>query len=174
MRLFVAIRLPEEIIPALERAALPLKGALGARLLPPQSWHITLKFIGEAPQEKLGRIQAALGAVQFKPFVVHLFGAGAFPSERVPRAIWVGGESQGAAELAEKVEDALSFLSLPRERFFLHLTLARSKGAADIEEFLKTGEVGRFEARSFCLMKSSLAAQGAIYEVLKEFAAQEG
>ena len=174
MRLFVAIRLPQEIIPAVERASLPLRSALGARLLPQQNWHITLKFIGETPHEKLGQIQAALGAVKFKPFFVHLFGAGAFPSERVPRAIWIGGKSPGAAELAAKVDDALSFLSLPRERFSLHLTIARSKGAADIEEFLKTGEVGEFEVRSFCLMKSSLWASGANYEVLKEFAAQEG
>ncbi|HIH18651.1 TPA: RNA 2',3'-cyclic phosphodiesterase [Candidatus Micrarchaeota archaeon] len=172
MRLFVAIRLPKEMIPAVERAAAPLDGALGARVLPRESYHLTLKFLGETPNERLEEIKQALSKIKFQPFDVHLSGAGAFPSKGIPRAIWIGGESQGAGELAQKIEEALFFLGLPKEHFSVHLTVARSKGVADMEDFLKTGEVGTFGVRSFCLMKSSLTPAGALYEVLKEFAAQ--
>lgn len=172
MRLFAGVRLPDGIIPAVSKAAAPLDGALGARLLPPESWHITLKFIGEAPDAGVDGIQQALSKIKFAPFPVSLSGAGAFPSKGIPRAIWIGGESQGAGELALKIEEALTFLALPREHFTLHLTVARSKGVADIEDFLKIGEVGAFVARSFSLMKSYLTPAGAIYEVLKEFPAE--
>ena len=174
MRLFVGLKLPDGIVPAIKAAASTLEGALGARVLPQESWHITIKFIGEVPVEKHADIGQALSGIRFSPFQVHLFNAGAFPSKGIPRAIWIGGESLGAGELSLKVEEALRFLELPKEHFSLHLTVARSKGVADIEDFLKTGEVGSFEARSFVLMKSVLGAQGAIYHVLKEFPAEEG
>ena len=103
MRLFVAIRLPKEMIPAVERAAAPLDGALGARVLPRESYHLTLKFLGETPNERLEEIKQALSKIKFQPFDVHLSGAGAFPSKGIPRAIWIGGESQGAGELAQKI-----------------------------------------------------------------------
>ncbi|MFA6489219.1 MAG: RNA 2',3'-cyclic phosphodiesterase [Candidatus Micrarchaeia archaeon] len=194
MRLFVAIRLPEECRPAVAKAAAPLEGALGARLLEAENWHLTLKFIGDAGEADATRISGALAEISFAPFAVSLFGAGAYPSNNVPRAIYVGGESEGAKELAKKVDGALSFLGGKPEKFSVHLTVARStrsfgtpndlltsrtthrstvsKGVADIEEFVqKTGAVCEFEAKSFCLMRSTLGAQGAIYEVLREYPA---
>lgn len=172
MRLFVAIRLPKEALPAVLEAARPLDGALGARPLAPENLHLTLKFIGDADAEKAKRIETALSAIRFQPFPVSLSGAGAFPSQNVPRAIWIGGKSEGAESLAAKAEEALSFLNLPKEKFAVHLTVARSKGVADIEDFLRTGEVCSFEARSFSLMKSTLTPAGACYEVLREFPAE--
>ena len=173
MRLFVAIRLPEECRPAVARATSPLDGALGARLLEPENWHLTLRFVGEAGEADAKRIIGALAGIKFAPFAVKLSGAGAYPSYEVPRAIYVGGESEGAKELAKKVEETLSFLHLAPEKFSVHLTVARSKGIADIEEFVqKTGEVCSFQAKSFCLMRSVLGAQGAAYEVLREYPAQ--
>lgn len=174
MRLFVAIIPSRECLMPISSAAKPLEGALGARVLPQDNWHITLKFIGEADGMRAERIGAALASIRFQPFSVSLFGAGAFPSERVPRAIWIGGESKGAVGLAAEIEDALSFLGLPHEPFSVHLTVARSKGVADIGEFVaKAGGVCEFEARSFFLMKSKLTPAGASYEVIREFHCEE-
>ena len=172
MRLFAAIRLPADALPAVLEAAKPLQNALGARALPAESLHLTLKFIGEADAAKAKEIETALSAIRFPPFSVSLSGAGAFPSERVPRAIWIGGKSEGAEKLAAKVGEALSFLKLPEEKFAVHLTVARSKGIADLEDFLKTGEVCSFDVHSFSLMKSTLTPAGACYEVLREFPAE--
>ena len=174
MRLFVALLVPASINPAVSLAAEHLRDCMGVRLLPPADWHLTLRFIGEADEEKAKQIGDALSAVKFSPFTVHLFGAGAYPNTAFPRAIFVGGESSGAGQLAAKVEDALTPFGLQNEKFSVHVTVARSKGAGDIDAFLKdTGEVGSFEVNSFVLMKSKPLPQGAAYDVLKEYPAAQ-
>ncbi|MFA4983322.1 MAG: RNA 2',3'-cyclic phosphodiesterase [Candidatus Micrarchaeia archaeon] len=171
MRLFVDIRIPPALLPRIFDSCRMLEKS-GARLVVPANLHITLKFIGKMPEEKLAEIEAALSAVRFAPFQVSLSGAGAFPTEKFPRAIWIGGKSEGADELAAKVEAALSFLHLKSEKFALHLTVARSNGDAKIGEFVRnTKEIGSFEVRSFFLTKSTLSKWGAAYEVVREFPA---
>lgn len=173
MRLFLALVPPKECLPKIAEAAKPLEGAIGARVIAAENWHLTLKFLGEVDENRAKRIEKALAEVKFGQFHVSLSGAGAFPSERVPRAIWVGGKSEGAKRLASDIEDALAFLGLPHEPFSVHLTVARSRGVADIEKFVhKTGDVCEFEARSFFLMKSMLTPSGAAYEVLREYFAE--
>ncbi|MFA5930491.1 MAG: RNA 2',3'-cyclic phosphodiesterase [Candidatus Micrarchaeia archaeon] len=173
MRIFAAIPVPGTMHPALSRAAEHLRDCMGVRLLPPSDWHLTLRFIGDADEEKAKQIGDALAAVKFSPFTVHLSRAGAYPSTHFPRAIYIGGESEGAVKLAADVEAALAPFGLQREKFSVHVTVARSKGAGDIDAFLKNaGEVCTFEVNSFVLMRSRLLPQGASYEVLKEFPAQ--
>jgi 2'-5' RNA ligase len=177
MRLFACLKVPDGALPAIEEASKPLAGALGVRMLPPENWHITLKFIGEVGSaEQVGRIEEALSCVKFSPFEVLLAGAGAFPDVHRPRAIWIGGKSPGCVDLATKVAEALSFLGLPHERFAIHLTVARApKTVADIEDFLaqnRERSVCSFVADRFQLMKSRLTPSGAFYEVIKEYHAQ--
>jgi len=173
MRLFIAIKIPKTALPGIARASTLLEGS-GARILPAENLHITLKFIGEVSEGKVAGIETALSAICFSPFNVTLSGAGAFPTEKFPRAIWLGGKSEGAEELAAKVESAISFHGLKDEKFALHLTVARSNGDAKIGEFVRnTKNVGSFEVRSFFLMKSFLSKSGAAYAVVKEFTAKE-
>ena len=175
MRLFVAILLPASIRPAISHAAEHLRDCMGVRLLPPDDWHITLRFIGDADEEKAMRIGTALSAVDFSPFAVRLSGAGAYPDTHFPRAIFVGGASEGAAALAAKVDRALAPFGLQNEKFSVHVTVARSKGAGDIDAFLKNaGDVGSFEVKSFALMKTTLMAHAAAYTVLGEYPARDG
>lgn len=173
MRLFVGIPLPKSALPAVQNASLPLKDALGVRMVAPDNLHITLCFIGEADESAAKRIEEALSQVRFSPFTVSLSGAGAFPDRHFPRAIWIGGKSEGAERLAASVSDALPFLRLRKEKFSAHLTVARSNSAGDIEEFLrKTGEVCSFSASSFVLVRSRLTPAGPVYEVIKEYFAE--
>jgi 2'-5' RNA ligase len=172
MRLFVSISPPQECNGRIEAAAAPLKDALGVKVLPPDNWHITLAFIGDVPEAKAQDAIRALSSVSFAPFKVWLSGAGAFPDIRFPRAIWIGGESSGCAALAIEVCSALekAGIAVDRKKFSIHLTVARSKSAGDIDDFLKkTKEVCEFEARSFYLMESRLLPHGASYRVVKEF-----
>ena len=173
MRLFVAIRVPDDVMKRLETARSPLIGIPGVRMMPLDDLHLTLKFIGEAKESKAEEIRNALSGVKFSPFSIELSGAGAYPSMRLPRAIWVGGKSPGAEQLAEKIDAALLPLGIGKEKFSVHLTVARSQGGADIREFVgKTEEVGAFEVRSFFLMKSTLTPGGAVYKCLREFPAE--
>ncbi|MFA6214584.1 MAG: RNA 2',3'-cyclic phosphodiesterase [Candidatus Micrarchaeia archaeon] len=174
MRLFAAIQVPSSLHPAISRAAEPLRDCMGVRLVAPGSWHLTLCFLGDCGEEKAKAAAEALAAVRFEPFGVRLSGAGAYPNVHFPRAVFIGGESPGAAALAEKVRAALSPLGAKDEKFSVHVTVARSKGAGDIDAFLKgAGEVGSFEAKSFVLMKSTLMAHEARHEVLREYIAKE-
>ena len=177
MRLFVGLKVPPEAYPAIEKASAPLVDALGVKMLPPDNWHLTLKFIGDAEDErKVKEIGEALASVHFSPFEILLMGAGAFPDPDRPRAIWIGGKSPGCVDLATKIAEALAFLKLPHEHFTIHLTVARApKSIADIEDFLvmnKDKEVCSFTADRFQLMKSTLTPAGAVYEVLNEFGAE--
>lgn len=178
MRLFVGLKVPVSAHPAIEEASKPLVDALGVRMMPPENWHLTLRFIGEVEEGKVKEIEDALSAVRFSPFEILLMGSGAFPSEHSPNAIWIGGKSPGCVDLVTKIAEALAFLKLPHERFTIHLTVARApKRIADIEDFLnkhKEGTVCSFTADRFQLMKSKLTPVGAVYEVIKEFKAQQG
>jgi len=178
MRLFVALKVPPQTYPAIQQASSPLVDALGVRMMPPENWHLTLKFIGDVEEGKVKEIEDALSAVRFSPFEILLMGSGAFPSPHSPNAIWIGGRSIGCVDLVTKIAEALSFLNLPQERFTIHLTVARApKRIADIEDFLnkhREGTVCSFTADRFQLMKSELTPVGAVYEVIKEFNAQEG
>ncbi|VVC01820.1 RNA 2',3'-cyclic phosphodiesterase [uncultured archaeon] len=142
-------------------------------MVPLENLHLTLKFIGEVDEGKAKEIAEALAAVKFAPFPVSLAGGGAYPSLAFPRAIWVGGKSPGAEELARRIDDALAPLGLKKEKFSVHLTVARAGAKVDLGAFVKTGKVGAFEVRAFALMKSTLAPSGAAYEVLREYAAEE-
>ena len=173
MRLFIAIRAPQEIHAQIAQAAAHLHERMGVRVLPPENWHLTLRFIGDVDEPTAKKIGDALSAVKFSPFSVRLYGAGAYPNTHFPRAIYIGGESKGAEELAAKIEAALSSFNLQKEKFSVHLTVARSRGAGDIDDFLKnTGDVGQFDARSFVLMKSARLPQGAAYDAVREYPAQ--
>ena len=173
MRIFIAIKVPPAIHPQIAQAAAHLHERMGVRALPPENWHLTLCFIGDVDEGKAKQIGEALSAIKFSSFNVHLFGAGAYPNTHFPRAIYIGGESKGAEKLAADIEAELSPFNLQKEKFSVHLTVARSKGAGDIEDFLKnTGDVGQFEARSFALMKSTLMAHKAAYSVLNEYPVQ--
>ena len=175
MRLFTGIMLPAEALPAVQKASVPLDGSLGVKMVEPGNLHLTLKFLGNIGDAQAAKISDALSSIRLSPFQVSLSGAGAFPNRHFPRAIWIGGKSEGAEKLAASVEEALSFLRLPSEKFTVHRTVARSKSAGDIDDFLqKTGEVCSFEARSFCLVKSRLTPAGPAYEVIKEYFAERG
>lgn len=132
MRLFFAAPLPDKTrrIVADAVAACPACRRPW-RWIPPENYHLTLKFLGDAPPETAhdlaraaGRAVAGLGPVEVR------YGAfGAFPSLERPRVL-VYGITAGEAELgriAAAIDDAAASLGFPRERrrFRAHLTLAR-------------------------------------------------
>lgn len=99
--------------------------------------HVTLRFLGPTLDDRLPALEAALAeaAAGVRAFRVVLAGAGGFPSDDRPRAIWLG-IGQGSAPLtalAEGLERALATRGWPADErpFRAHLTLARSDGVPD-------------------------------------------
>ena len=98
------------------------------RWMAPEWLHVTLKFIGEKPDAAVAEIEKALGAVTAESLEISFRGYGFFPTEKAARVFWVGIEADARlAELAGKVEGALTGIGIPKEErgFSPHLTLAR-------------------------------------------------
>ncbi|MFA6371518.1 MAG: RNA 2',3'-cyclic phosphodiesterase [Methanothrix sp.] len=176
MRCFVAVELPslmrEEIGRLQSRIA-----TNGLRLVRPELVHVTIKFLGDVPQEKVGAVAEALGRIKADPFPVRVLGMGAFP-ERAVRVVWLGltGNFQ---ELYLKVEQALKPLGFSPEArgFSPHVTLGRV-ARPDAEMNRRLGDkianfsaldLGSFTVDRFYLKKSTLTSGGPIYEDLAEF-----
>src|SRR5690349_17994549 len=101
MRLFTGLDLPAEVAGNLEQLIQRLKPAARIHWSPPANLHITTKFIGEWPEERLDELNAALSALEPRaPIVVHVRRVGFFPNPHAPRVFWCGIEAAGLDELA--------------------------------------------------------------------------
>jgi 2'-5' RNA ligase len=133
LRLFVAFELPGAVLEALVQlqAQLQRQRASGLRWVRPEGIHLTLKFLGEVPQEQVPAIADALvAAVSSLPTVTLRLGSlGTFGDRRGPRVVWIGvnGETTRLLTVQAAVERSLTPLGFrPENRpFSPHLTLAR-------------------------------------------------
>src|SRR5580698_8550005 len=91
MRLFVALDIADNIRSRIDRFLDGVRGfAPEARWMRPESLHVTLKFIGETPEENVEGIKQALETIEADHFDLNLRGYGFFPSPRAPRVFWIG------------------------------------------------------------------------------------
>jgi RNA 2',3'-cyclic 3'-phosphodiesterase len=183
VRLFVALEIPDEVRRAIGEMIARLRDvAHGARWVRAEGVHVTLKFIGEMPAERVVAIEQALrgarGAGVIASVEAKFRGAGFFPNERHPRVFWASVEaSPNLAELAREVDARLSSLGIAAEtrEFRPHLTLARFKsedGLPRLREEIKKLEpvdFGSMETSEFHLFQSQLGAGGAKYTKLATF-----
>jgi 2'-5' RNA ligase len=173
--------IPEEartaVAALVERLRSSSRDARWARI---EGLHVTLKFIGEIPEAKVGAIVSALKGVTFsKPISLRFRGLGFFPNERRPRVLWAGIEAgPELAALAAAVETALIPLAIPREdrTFSAHLTLARfdsPRGLDRLHDVIDASgalEFGSTIAKEFHLYQSVLKRGGAEYTRVATFA----
>ena len=158
----------------------------------PESMHVTLKFIGEQPEDALPSIKQSLTEVSATASDIHLQGYGFFPTPKSARVFWVGME--GGPELpalASLIDEQTAAVGIPREDrvFSPHLTLARSAGGSGaphrnkhdgrsrtfqkLQErlaALPTPEFGTMRPHEFFLYQSQLSPRGSKYTKLASFA----
>lgn len=174
MRLFVAIDLPRDVKEAL--AAL-CAGVPGARWVPAENMHVTLRFIGEVDGARRDDIIEALSEVRADGFDLEMQGIGHFETRRQPHALWVRvNRSEPLLRLRESVENAVQRAGLPPEgrKFMPHVTLARLKEAPPgrVESFMQEHNLFRSRAvpvSDFTLFSSFLSRNGALYRPEAEF-----
>jgi 2'-5' RNA ligase len=180
VRVFIALDIPSEIRSAIAALVKRLEPECrGARWVRPESMHITLKFIGEIPSDRVEGVKIALSGVRSPSSVRLTFrGVGFFPNERHPRVFWAGMEATPSlAPLAAEIERVLETLGVPREahEFRPHLTLARFKsedGLTRLRAAIASAgslEFGAMETREVHLYESRLDRGGAIYTRLASF-----
>jgi 2'-5' RNA ligase len=179
-RLFIAVELSDEVRAALGAVSRALQRQVpdGLRWVAPEATHLTLKFLGETPSERVNAIVEAMrrAAATVPPFDLSLNGVGAFPNGRAPRVVWVdlAEGAEEATKLAGALERALLPLGFPPEGrpFSAHLTLARTRDgmrpdererlAAALQRRVEVPQAGmRVEAIS--LMRSELRPEGPRY-----------
>ena len=178
MRLFTALDLPPEIQRNLDRLLAHLRPTVRIQWSPVSNLHITTKFIGEWPEEKLAGLTAALGGLASRPALqVHIRQVGFFPNPHAPRNFWCGIDAPGLAELAADTDRATASLGIESEKraYSPHLTLARIKERLNLQPLREaiaaepSLDFGRFEAASFFLYRSQLRPAGSVYTKLAEF-----
>ncbi len=180
VRCFIAIGLTDEVKAGLKDLQAQLKsgGQAPVKWVDPYSIHLTLKFLGDVDADKIIPITAAIEeAVRgVAPFSLRVEGLGAFPNLRRVQVVWVGvgGEVDKLAHLQQRLESSLAGLGFAPEkrRFAPHLTLARVRDRASLDEREGLGELiagtkfepaYSFPAETVSLMKSQLTREGAIY-----------
>ncbi|MEO7664491.1 MAG: RNA 2',3'-cyclic phosphodiesterase [Candidatus Limnocylindrales bacterium] len=182
-RLFVAVPVPEDVASAVGAVIDSTRAALGddaraIRWVQMAGLHLTIRFLGPTPPDRIPEIRAAVDAVtaDHARFAVRLAGAGAFPEAGRPRALWIGISEgvDGLAAIAGDLETRLAAAGWQMERrpYRPHVTVARTDGirvgpvaATILAEVASVLDVG-FEADRIVLYRSHLGSGPGRYEPL--------
>jgi RNA 2',3'-cyclic 3'-phosphodiesterase len=176
MRLFVGLELPWELR---QRVAMLSGGGIpGARWVPMENYHVTLRFIGETPRHMAEEIDHALAALKVRGFTLTLAGLGTFAKGGRSNTLWIGVERNPQLEhLQSKIETALQRCGLEpeRRRFQPHLTLARLDNAVEgkLAAFVQAHNLFRAEpvaVEHFTLFSSLLGKEQPVYTAEVEYA----
>ncbi len=195
MRLFIALDIDDVIRERISRFMEGIRNfAPDARWVKEESLHVTLKFIGEQPDEDVDQTKSALTSITATGTEIKFGGYGFFPTAKSARVFWIGMESgPELAALAALIDDKTSSLGIPKEerKFSPHLTLARASGGsgaprrvkhdrpnrafAHLQEKLSklpAPEFGTMTPREFFLYQSQLSPKGSKYTKLVSFPLQ--
>lgn len=178
LRLFISLPLDLGLAKKLHKQfnqlALPTEGM---RLVLPDQMHLTLKFLGNVPLDKLPEIISSLENIQSTgdPIDLSLEEVVASPS-LYPEVIFIRiKENANLTALYNKIEKNLfasGLANMESRKFTPHLTLARIKSKVEPEqlEALKSWKVAdQFAVNYFYLMQSELTPKGPIYTNLQSF-----
>src|SRR5687767_5748803 len=158
-----------------------LRDSLGERLpgraVPPENWHLTLRFLGATrPDQQEGIREVLRRTALGEPFRVAFGALGAFPRPRTARVLWLGitHGGDGLARLAALAEAAARVHGFPPEErsYRAHLTLSRIDPPADIAYTVRAVPPLDLEmaVREVILFRSRLGRGPARYEVVESFA----
>ncbi|MBI4144981.1 RNA 2',3'-cyclic phosphodiesterase [Candidatus Woesearchaeota archaeon] len=177
MRLFVAIDFPDALKLYL--------GAVGERLKSDsaivavaQQYHLTLKFLGEYPEDKIQDLERRLSNVIFRPFKGRLSQIGTFGEGYETRVVWGGVEPvESFIKLAEEIDKLTPEVKKDYPDYSPHVTFARVKRIRALTAFLDLVNGVRLEPREFYvqefkLIRSIGGEEGHRYETLRAFPAK--
>lgn len=180
MRLFAGIPIAAAVIDELSAVSLRLRSSTdGLRWSAPESWHITLQFLGSTGQEQYDCTVARLQQLRSSPVRIQLEGLGLF--ERAGVFFAGVGLTPELRALQERVTAATSLCGfIPETRpYHPHVTLARTKGkgrAQGLEELKarihRQPAFTSFVAEEFVLYESVTRPTGALYEIRERFRLQ--
>jgi 2'-5' RNA ligase len=179
MRLFVGLDIPEEVKDKLAGFIGEMRREANLRWSSVANLHITTKFIGEWPAERLDEMKSALATVTgIAAFPIVIRGLGWYPNPHSPRIFWAAVRADASLpDLARATEDAVAALGVEKEKraYSPHLTVARIDQSPDLSALrrkvasLPSDEFGQFTAREFHLYLSQPGPRGSIYSKLATY-----
>ncbi len=166
MRLFVAVELPQAMREALAETSALLRASVRGRYVAPDSFHVTLAFLGEVSATRIDAAVAALeaGCRGFTCFKVSFGALGSF-GKRTSATLWQGFEDAGdLPELATRVREELrgEGFDFDEKSFKPHVTLMRK---ADVSSgLLPAPVIADGTVSTVTLFRSDLSGSRPVYE----------
>ncbi len=147
---------------------------------PPHLQHVTIRFIGKTPDDKIPLLQQGLEQIaqQFSPFELQVDKLGMFGSKYQPKILWLGfSDFSPLKELFKPINQLVIDIGLPEMEgnFVPHLTIGRIRMIEDKKRFIakiptwQPIENQCFKINSFQLIKSKLTNKGPLYTILKKY-----
>lgn len=180
MRLFIAFPLSTSVKEQLTDVVNSLSQRGGpVKWVEPKNMHITARFLGDTPDNKVDSLKKILDTVAptITPVAATIQQLGAFPNIHRPRVLWLGlqGFTEPMAAAAVDIEKQVVALGFPPEpkSFKAHLTLGRVKEGQRIGntlDYLRTFTFSPIPVLfdRLTLYKSTLTPKGPIYDILHE------
>jgi RNA 2',3'-cyclic 3'-phosphodiesterase len=177
MRLFIGIPLPASVTSELAALSVRLQSPNDSlRWSAPESWHITLQFLGNTTDDRYACIAAQLRTVHHASIPIELEDLGFFDRA----GVFFAGISlmPGLVSLHERVTAATAPCGFAPETrpYHPHITLARIKGKSGPQSLRalkarlhRQPTFTRFTAKEFLIYESHLTPSGSRYEVHDRF-----
>lgn len=179
MRLFTGIDLPKSIEEKLDLLVSRLRSHAHIKWSPAYNLHITTKFIGNWPVERLLELDTALRTVRVTaPVEIDVRGLGWFPNPHHPHVLFAAVQaSPSLAKLAHTIDEICATLGIKPETrdYSPHLTLARIKEPVPLDPLrraiaaLEEVDFGKFSPDRFFLYLSEPGHAGSVYTKLHEY-----
>ncbi|MCP3996460.1 MAG: RNA 2',3'-cyclic phosphodiesterase [bacterium] len=176
-RMFLAVALDNE---TRHTIVAHLDNEMGERKLPgklvhPENWHITLRFLGDTSTMQADAIRAHLDQhLMVERFRLRLSGLGGFPRERKASVLWMGlaGDLEPLNTLADECETAAVRAGLEPEGrpFHPHITLSRIRPPQDVRSLIDEmpGAGIRLDVDAVTLYRTKLGNGPVRYEIVDQ------
>ncbi len=134
IRLFIGTRVPENVAPLIRNAADQQLAQPMWRVAPEQQWHVTALFVGERPAKDLLGIKDAVERIASDSTQIQLQkGRLLTMPEQGPTMLWVRFDPHTElTRLHHRLAQALAMRPSHHVPYWPHITLARSRGKADV------------------------------------------
>lgn len=183
LRTFIAVDFPPEIVSKIAKIIQYFKTQTPEKALkwvPPENLHLTIKFLGDIPENKLDQVKRILteSVAGRLPFNIEIEGLGMFPNKNKPRAVWLGINCDHTlSDIHQSLDQNLKAVGIDPEqrRFSPHLTIARVRRdiQTDARQAIghtlaqfKVDSLGVAAINEIILYQSELTRSGSIYTPL--------